>query len=161
MGNGRWRVQCFGRVMEPKKSFRTSSALSHACHSAGSAVSDPMCVWLSATRYIDISYRPMSVKDNTHHNQKHTHKYTHTDTRILHHEKGEQSCSGPVKPSNLPPPDKHPLNTVTFLPTQAESGGCKCAWPCVCVFLCMRLCVHVCLSILHTEITGPLYKERN
>ncbi|CAB1421520.1 unnamed protein product [Pleuronectes platessa] len=56
-------------VMEPKKSFRTSSALSHACHTAGSALSHPMCVCSSAAPYAGISHSPASLKDNTHHNQ--------------------------------------------------------------------------------------------
>lgn len=134
MGNGRWHVQCFGRVMEPKKSFRTSSALSHACHTTGSAVSDPMYVWLSTARYTGISHSPMSVKDNTHHSQK----YTRVDTLVhVASWKREWRCSSHVEPSNLSPPDKHPLDTVTFSPTQAECEGCKYA----------RLCVHVLLHV--------------
>lgn len=142
MGNGRWHVQCFGRVMEPKKSFRTSSALSHACHTAGSAVSNPMYVWLSAARYAGISQSPVSVTDNTHHSQK---KSTHTPARVptLRHVKREWRCSGHVEPSNVSPPDKHPPDTVTFSPTQAECEGCGCVRGRVHMFPCMSLCAPV------------------
>lgn len=122
MGNGRWRVRCFGWVMEPKKSFRTSSALSHACHTAGSAVSDPMCVWLSAAWYAGISRSPASVKDNTHHNQN---ARTHARTYVASWESKKLSCSGPVKRSNLSPSDKHPLASVTFHQRKAgKVHGC-------------------------------------
>lgn len=78
----------------------------------------------------------------THITIKNTHTQTHT--RTLHHGEREQSGSGPVKPSNLSPPDKHPLDTVTFSPTQAECEGCKCAWLCARVPLRVFMCA--CLS---------------
>lgn len=118
MGNGRWHVRCFGRVMEPKKSFRTGAALSHACHTIGSAVSDPMHVWLStALASLTVSHQS---KTNTHHCSKHT----RTDTpACVTSWVWEWRRSGHVKPSNLSPPDKHPPDTVTFPPTQAECEG--------------------------------------
>lgn len=86
-------------------------------------------------------------------------KNKNTDTHsVVASWKRHPRCSGPVKPSHLSPPDKHPPDTVTFSPTQAKCEGCKR----VCS-LRVCLCVHVSLRVLfmHAEITGLLYKDQN
>lgn len=127
-GGGRWHVQCFGSVMEPKKSFRSSSAPSHACHSDGAArlggVSHPMYVWLSA----GISQSPVSVTDNTHHSQESARARLRAGAlgspTVRHGRKAggwRRSGGGGShgEPSNLSPPDKHPSRRSDIFPPDA------------------------------------------
>lgn len=157
---GRWHVQCFGRVMEPKKSFRSSLAPSHACHSNCSA-------WLSGCHIPCTSGCALAshVSHGQHTSQSRVcactwiclHVGVLSSPTVRHRrEVSEWRCSGGgnAEPSNLSQPDKPPRDALTFPPDAADvwslANSHARTW---------YTFVYVCSTLLfmHAEVRGLSY----